>query len=80
VFQESAAMAELHIMSALRNKRAKMAGTVAQPEQQLVRQRADLTHLDATMRLFDPDIRPNEIRPGNGGHAAPGSATASVFG
>jgi hypothetical protein len=63
MFQESAAMAELHVMSALRNKRAEMAGTVVQLEQQLVRQRADLSHLDATMRLFDPDIRPNEIRP-----------------
>jgi hypothetical protein len=40
-----------------------MAGTVVQLEQHLVRQRADLSHLDATMRLFDPDIRPNEIRP-----------------
>jgi hypothetical protein len=63
MFQESAAMAELHVMSALRNKRAEMAGTVVQLEQQLMRQRADLTHLDATLRLFDPDIRPNEIRP-----------------
>jgi hypothetical protein len=73
-------MVELHVMSALRNKRAELAGTVVQLEQQLVRQRADLSHLDATMRLFDPDIRPNEIRPGQRGHAAPGSATASVFG
>jgi hypothetical protein len=56
-------MVERHVMSALRNKRAEMAGTVVQLEQQLVRQRADLSHLDATMRLFDPDIRPNEIRP-----------------
>lgn len=56
-------MAEPHVMSALRNKRAEMAGTVVQLEQQLVRQRADLSHLDATMRLFDPNIRPNEIRP-----------------
>ena len=49
-------MAELHVMHALRNKRAELAGTLIQLEQQLVRQRADLTHLDATMRLFDPDI------------------------
>lgn len=56
-------MAELHVMSALRNKRAEMAGTVVQLEQQLMQQRASLTHLDATLRLFDPDIRPNEIRP-----------------
>jgi hypothetical protein len=54
-------MVELHVMHALRNKRAELAGTLIQLEQQLVRQRADLTHLDATMRLFDPDIQPNEI-------------------
>jgi hypothetical protein len=28
-----------------------------------VQQRADLAHLDATMRLFDPEIRPKDIRP-----------------
>jgi len=55
-------MAELHVMHALRNKRAELAGTLIRLEQQLVRQRADLTHLDATMRLCDPDIRPSEIR------------------
>ena len=56
-------MVELHVMHALRNKRAELAGALIQLEQQLVRQRADLTHLDATMRLFDPDIQPNEIHP-----------------
>jgi hypothetical protein len=52
-------MDELHVMHALRNKRAELAGTLIQLERQLVRQRADLTHLDATKRLFDPDIQPN---------------------
>ena len=56
-------MAELHVMQALRSKRAELAGTLTQLEQQLVRQRADLTHIDATMRLFDPDIQPHEILP-----------------
>lgn len=56
-------MVELHVISALRNKRAELAGMLRQLEQQLARQRAGLAHLDATMRLFDPDIRPNEIRP-----------------
>jgi hypothetical protein len=55
-------MAELHAVSALRNKRAELAGMVSQLEQQLARQRTNLAHLDATMRLFDPDIRPQEIR------------------
>ena len=37
--------------------------SLRQLEQQLVQQRADLAHLDAAMRLFDPEIRPNDIRP-----------------
>src|ERR1700744_3696962 len=56
-------MAEPHVIGALRNKRAELAGMLRQLEQQLARQRENLAHLDATMRLFDPDIRPNTIRP-----------------
>jgi hypothetical protein len=56
-------MAELHVIGALRNKRAELAGTLRQLEQQLVHQRANLAHLDATMRLFDPNIQPKDIRP-----------------
>ena len=59
-------MAEPHVMHALRNKRAELAGTLIQLEQQLVQQRADLTHIDATMRLFDPNIQPDEIHPKRG--------------
>jgi hypothetical protein len=55
-------MAETHVIGALRNKRAELAGMLRQLEQQLVQQRANLAHIDATMRLFDPDIRPNDIR------------------
>jgi hypothetical protein len=56
-------MAELHVIGALRNKRAELAGTLRQLERQLGQQRANLAHLDATMQLFDPDIRPKDIRP-----------------
>jgi hypothetical protein len=56
-------VAEPHVIGALRNKRSELAGMVNQLEQKLVRHRADLTHLDATMRLFDPDIQPEGIRP-----------------
>jgi hypothetical protein len=55
-------MAEPHVIGALRNKRAELAGIVLSLEQQLVQRRASLTHLDATMRLFDPEFRPEEIR------------------
>ncbi len=55
-------MAQLHVIGALSNKRAELAGIVRQLEQQLVQQRTNLAHLDATMRLFDPDIQPKQIR------------------
>ena len=66
MFRGRAAMVEPHVMHALRNKRAELAGTLIQLEQQLVQQRADLTHIDATMRLFDPNIQPDEIHPKRG--------------
>jgi hypothetical protein len=56
-------MAEPHVIGALRDKRAELDGMLRQLEQQLAQQRANLAHVDATMRLFDPDIRPNDIRP-----------------
>lgn len=56
-------MAEPHVIGALRDKRSELAGIVMSLEQQLVVHRASLTHLDATMRLFDPELRPEEIRP-----------------
>jgi hypothetical protein len=56
-------MGEPHVISALSDKRAaELAGIVSQLERQLGQQQANLAHLDATMRLFDPDIRPNQIR------------------
>jgi hypothetical protein len=62
---ERVAMAEQHVVGALRDKRAELAGMLRQLEQQLVQQRANLAHLDATMRLFDPDIRPKDSRRNN---------------
>ena len=56
-------MSEPHVIGALRNKRSELDGMLRQLEQQLVQQRANLAHVDATMRLFDPDIRPKDIRP-----------------
>jgi len=56
-------MAEPHVIGALRSKRAELAGMLRQLEQQLLQQRANLAHVDATMCLFDPDIRPKDIHP-----------------
>jgi hypothetical protein len=56
-------MAKPHFIDTLRNKRAELAGLISQFERQLSHQRADLAHLDSTLRLFDPTIRLSEIRP-----------------
>ena len=73
-------MAEMHVIGALRHKRAELAGMLRQLEQQLVQQRANLTQVDATMRLFDPDIRPKDIRPSSRGRATPGFVRVSACG
>jgi hypothetical protein len=56
-------MAEPPVIGGLRDKRAELAGMVNRLEQELAQHRASLVHLDATMRLFDPDLRPEAIRP-----------------
>ena len=54
-------MAESHVVSALVSKRAEIAGLIARTEQQLGQFRADLVHLDATLRLFAPELEPKTI-------------------
>ena len=49
-------MGELQVIGGLRDKRAELVGMVGRLEQQLADHRVSLTHLDATMRLFDPDV------------------------
>jgi len=56
-------MADPHVVSALREKRAKLAGCIAQFERQLNQRRADLTHIDGVLRLFAPESDPETIRP-----------------
>ena len=51
-------MGEPCVVSALRDKRAEISGMIADLEKELSRQRADLAHLDATLRLFAPDLAP----------------------
>jgi hypothetical protein len=50
-------------VNALRNKRAEIAGMIAMYEREVDRLRAELVHVDATMRLFDPGTDPAAIEP-----------------
>ena len=54
-------MAESHVVSALVNKRAEIAGMIARTQQQLGQFRADLAHVDATTRLVAPAMKPETI-------------------
>jgi hypothetical protein len=56
-------MADPHVISALREKRALVAGLIEKLERNLEQQRADLTHIDGVLRLFQPDRDPGEIKP-----------------
>ena len=56
-------MGEPHVVSALVRKRSELAGEIAAAEKRLVQLRADLSHVDAVLRLFDADAEPEAIRP-----------------
>jgi hypothetical protein len=49
--------------SALRNKRADLAGQIEMHQREVDRIRSELVHLDATLRLFDPYVLQEEIAP-----------------
>jgi CRP-like cAMP-binding protein len=56
-------MADPHVISALREKRALVSGLIEKLERKLEQHRADLTHIDDVLRLFQPDRDPGEIKP-----------------
>jgi len=56
-------MAEPHVVLALRAKRAQISGHVADLERKLARHRASLANIDATIRLYAPELDPDSIPP-----------------
>ncbi|NYZ17995.1 hypothetical protein HL658_36115 [Azospirillum sp. RWY-5-1] len=56
-------MGEPHVVSALREKRAEISGVIVELERRIALHRAGLVHLDATLRLFIPDLEPESIPP-----------------
>jgi hypothetical protein len=51
------------IISTLRDKRLEVADAIERLERQVDQHRADLAHLEATMRLFDPNVEPETLQP-----------------
>src|SRR5919106_3144322 len=56
-------MAEPHVVSALKAKRAELAGEIELTTRKLQGLRAALEHLDPTLCLFDPAAVPDAIEP-----------------
>jgi hypothetical protein len=56
-------MAEPHVISALRSKRAELDGELRQTEKRVIQLRADLEASDGAIRVFDPSLAPQTIPP-----------------
>ena len=56
-------MAEPHVVSALRAKRAEVSGYIHDLEKKIAQQRASLVHIDAAIRIFSPGTDPETIPP-----------------
>lgn len=78
----SQAMAETHVVSALKAKRGEMAGLIDALQDQLRQAMIDIDHVDCTLRMFEPDIDLDEIRPKPlppRHHAFKGQVTRSIL-
>ncbi len=56
-------MGTQHAITALRDKRGELSGQIDALQDQLRSAMIDLDHIDATLRMFDPEIELDEIRP-----------------
>lgn len=56
-------MAEPHVVSALKDKRAEIAGVIEDMERRIAQHRADLVHVDAVLRFYVPELEPDGIAP-----------------
>lgn len=75
-------MGTQHAITALRDKRGELSGQIDALQDQLRAAMIDLDHIDATLRMFDPDIELDEIRPKPlppRHHAFKGQVTRSIL-
>lgn len=76
-------MAETHVVSGLTAKRSELAGLLEHHQNEIQRLSADLGHIDATLKLFDPKIDLRTIRTKNyqdrSGRFRPGEAHRAIL-
>ncbi len=56
-------MADLHVVSALKERRVKLATEIEGLQAQLRARVIDLDHVEATLKQFDPDVNLGELGP-----------------
>jgi hypothetical protein len=56
-------MADPHVISALRSKRAELSGELIVAEKRILQLHTDIDSLDGAIRVFDPTAEPHNIRP-----------------
>jgi hypothetical protein len=56
-------MADPHVISSLSRKRREIAGEIVELEKQAAQKRADLAHVNAVLRLYDPKAAEESVRP-----------------
>jgi hypothetical protein len=56
-------MAEPHVVSALREKRARVAGELRDAQMRVICLKIDLGHIDACLRMFKADYTPEDVTP-----------------
>jgi hypothetical protein len=65
-------MAQSPVIYALVAKRSEIGGIIADLEERTRQARADLAHIDATLRMFDPDSVPKQIKDKRPAHGRSG--------
>ena len=56
-------MAEPHVISGLKAKRARLAGEIIQAQEIVAQRTRELLAIDAVLRMFTPDSKPDMIAP-----------------
>ncbi|MGC8536882.1 MAG: hypothetical protein ACP5QR_15345 [Rhizomicrobium sp.] len=56
-------MAESHVLSALKDKRARLAGELVRASLRVIALKADLAAVDRCLKLFGLEVDPKEIEP-----------------
>jgi hypothetical protein len=63
IYRDYPGMAETHVVFALKEKRARLAGELDKTQLRVMRLRSDLAAVDQCLKLFKPEIDPTAIKP-----------------